>query len=263
MAVSGEDPVLTGETVQGGARAAVRGPRHLAHRARPGQGAHGRQRPFDERPIELRVVRDDEIRSRDERGGGLHIDAAPAHVVVGQAGQCGDFGIERAAGVLEVDLGLVMQDLRDAPVGGVREGQHRDLDGQIAFEAQTRGFAVDVERAAKWRVAGVAQARGQLERAQGAGAGGGFAEFVHRVLSSSGWCHGRGGGAAAELLAGARAGIRRSVSSLAGLPSGFPSRHLTLAPQGARCGRGRRRSTVVAREAVTARRGLGRRVEAR
>ena len=63
--------------------------------------------------------------------------------------------------------------------------------GRSRSALRARGLAVDEERAAKRRVAGVAQARGQLERAQGAGAGGRFTVFVHRVLSSIGWCHGR------------------------------------------------------------------------
>ena len=69
-------------------------------------------------------MRDDQIRARDERVRGLHVDVLPALVLVGQAGQRGDFGIERTARVLEVDLGLVVEDLGDAPVGD-RVGERR------------------------------------------------------------------------------------------------------------------------------------------
>ena len=48
VAVSGEGVVVTAETVQGGARAVVGGPGHLAHRAGPGHLARCGQDPFEE-----------------------------------------------------------------------------------------------------------------------------------------------------------------------------------------------------------------------
>ena len=111
-----------------------------------------RQRPLEERAVEARVVRDDQVRAFDERVRDRGVDVAPAQVVVGQAGQGGDFRIERAAGVLEVDLRLVVQDLGDAPVvDGVGEGQHGDLDDLVTVETEARGLAVDVEPAAQLR----------------------------------------------------------------------------------------------------------------
>ena len=99
-----------------------------------------------------RVVRDDQVRAFDERVRGRDVDVAPVQVVVGQAGQGGDFRVERATGVLEVGLGLVVQDLGDAPVvDGVAEGEHCDLDDLVALDAEPGGLAVDVEPAAQLR----------------------------------------------------------------------------------------------------------------
>ena len=92
----GRRPHSRGETVQRGAGAAMEGPRHVAHRAGPGLVVRRRQRPFEERPVEARVVRDDQVRAFDERVRGRGVDVAPAQVVVGQAGQGGDFRVERA-----------------------------------------------------------------------------------------------------------------------------------------------------------------------
>ena len=194
VAVPGEDPVAAGEAVQRGARAAVRGPWHIAHRAPPGQRPRRRQGALEERAVETGVVGDDEVGACDKRVGGLHIDVASAKIVVGESGQCGDERIERAAGVLEVALGLVVQDLGDAPVvDGVGEGEHRDLDGLVALEAQARGLAVDVESAPQRRVAGVGEPCGELQRMQGAGVDGRVAVFVHGFLSSSGGWRGEEG----------------------------------------------------------------------
>ena len=130
VAVPGEDPVAAGKTVQRRARAPVRGPGHVAHRAGPGQRARRRQGTLEERPVKTGVVGDDEVGACDERVGGLDVDALAAQVLVGQTGQVGDERVERAAGVVEVDLGLVVEDLGDAPVAdGVGEGQQGELDG--------------------------------------------------------------------------------------------------------------------------------------
>ena len=60
MPVPGVDPVGAQETVQRLAREALRNPPDLRARARPGPRARGRENPLDERPVEPRVVRDDE-----------------------------------------------------------------------------------------------------------------------------------------------------------------------------------------------------------
>ena len=58
--VPGVDPVGAKETVQRLARKALRRPRNFRPRAHPGPRARGRKHPLDERPVEPRVVRDDE-----------------------------------------------------------------------------------------------------------------------------------------------------------------------------------------------------------
>ena len=104
----------------------MRGPRDVAHRAPPGQRARRRQGTLEERPVETRVVRDDQIRARNQRGRGLGVDAPPAQIVVGEPGERGDERIERAGGVVEGDLRLVVQHLADAPVAG-RVGKRYEL----------------------------------------------------------------------------------------------------------------------------------------
>ena len=58
--VPGVDPVGAKETVQRLARKALHRPRNFRPRARPGPRTRGRKHPLDERPVEPRVVRDDE-----------------------------------------------------------------------------------------------------------------------------------------------------------------------------------------------------------
>ena len=131
-------------------------------------------------------MRDDEIGAGNERARGLDVDVPPAKRIIGQSGQRGGFGGEGPARVLEIDLRLVVQDLGDAPVvGGVGEGQQCDFDDLVVLDAQSGGFAVDVERAAQRRVAGVAQPRGKLDAAQRARARGRFF-WVHGWFSVSG-----------------------------------------------------------------------------
>ncbi len=149
-------------------------------------------------------MRDDEIRARDERVRGVDVDAASAQVVVAQTGQVGDERVERAAGVVEVDLGLVVEDLGDAPVAdGVGEGQQGELDGLVVLDVQSGGLAVDVERASKRRVAGVAQMCGEVESMQGAGIGGRLPVCVHCAASSG--------------LAGFMGGLQQGLRATRGL----------------------------------------------
>ena len=93
----------------------------------------------------------------------------PPHVVVGQARQVRDFRRERAAGVVAVDLRLVVEDLDDASLEGIREGQHRDLNDGVVPGTEPRRLAVDVEAPAKFRVPRVRDQGGERERMQGAG----------------------------------------------------------------------------------------------
>ena len=82
----------------------------------PGHLARCGQDPFEEGAVEARVVRNDEVAAGDERTGGLDVDVLPAKRVVGQCGQRDSLGGEGPAGVLEIHLRLVVQDLGDAPV---------------------------------------------------------------------------------------------------------------------------------------------------
>ena len=45
--------------------------------------ARGREHPLDERPVEPRVVRQDEARALDERARRLDVNPFPANVVLG------------------------------------------------------------------------------------------------------------------------------------------------------------------------------------
>ena len=65
-------------------------------------------------------MRDHESAPVEERTRGADIDS-PAAQVVGETGEVGDLRREGLAGVLAVHLCLVVQDLDDAPVEGVRE----------------------------------------------------------------------------------------------------------------------------------------------
>ena len=94
---------------------------------------------------------DDEIRARDERVRGLDVDAASAQVLVGQTGQVGDERVERAAGVVEVDLGLVVEDLGDAPVAdGVGEGQQGELDDSTNLDDNYVTFLASIFRSVRF-----------------------------------------------------------------------------------------------------------------
>ena len=124
-------------------------PLHLRPCARPGPHPRGREHPLDERLVEPRVVRDDDTWALDERARGLDVNPLSADVVVRQARQVRDLGRERAPGVVAVHLRLALEDLDDAPLEGVREGQHRELDDRVVRGAEPRGLAVDVEASAK------------------------------------------------------------------------------------------------------------------
>ena len=84
VAAAGIDPVGAQETVQRLARKALGGPWDLLSGARPEFFARGRQDAVDERPVESRVVGDDELAERvDERARGLDVDLPALEVVVG------------------------------------------------------------------------------------------------------------------------------------------------------------------------------------
>ena len=105
-------------------RRAANGAGSVPPRSETPQGA------LEERSVDARVVCGDEMGARDERGDGVCVNPAPAHVLVGESCQRGDDGIERVAGVVEMDLGLVVEDLADAPVADrIGEGHYREFDG--------------------------------------------------------------------------------------------------------------------------------------
>ena len=110
--------------------------------------------------------------------------------------------VEAPAGVLEIHVGLVVQDLGDAPVvGGVGKGEQGDFDNLVVLDAQSGGLAVDVERAAQRRGAGVAQPRGKLEPVQRARVRGRF--LVHGWFLRErgvGWVRCERPGTVAELV---------------------------------------------------------------
>ena len=99
--------------------------RNLRARARPGPRARGREHPLDERPIEPRVVRDDEPRALDERARRLDVNPVPANVVVREARQVRDFGRKGSARVVAVRLRLVVEDLDDGSREGDQPGGER------------------------------------------------------------------------------------------------------------------------------------------
>ena len=70
--------------------------------------ARGREHPLDERPVDPRVVRDDEAGTLDERARRLDVNSLPANVVARESRQVRDFGRERAAGVVAECMRIVI-----------------------------------------------------------------------------------------------------------------------------------------------------------
>ena len=155
--------------MEGLARESLLHPPNFRPRARPGPRPRGREHALDERPVEPRVVRDDEPRPVDERARGLDVNPLPADVVVREARQVRDFGRERAARVVAVHLRLAVENLDDASLEGVREGQHRELDDSVVRGTEPRGLAVDVEASPDLRVPRVRKPGGKEKRMQGPG----------------------------------------------------------------------------------------------
>ena len=67
----------------------------------------------------------------DERARRLDVNPLPTNVIVREARQVRDFGRERAAGVVAVHFGLVVENLDEGALEGVRERQHRELDDRL------------------------------------------------------------------------------------------------------------------------------------
>ena len=131
--------------------------------------ARGREHPLDERPVEPRVVRHDEAGALDERARRLDVNPLPANVVVREARQVRDLGRERAARIVAVRPGVMVEDLDGASREGVREGQHRELDDRIVLRTEPRRLAVDVEPPPELRGPRIREAGGKRQRMQGAG----------------------------------------------------------------------------------------------
>ena len=152
----------------------------------------GRNERVEEWPVEARVVRDDEVSAGDELGRGRGVDGLTLEVGVCEAGDPRDLGRERPARVLAPGSGLAAQDVRDAAVDGIREGEHRELDDLVAALVEAGRLAVDEEPApARTRGRGVRLVRerdglegaglaGVAASARGGGAG-------HGGGSSGGW----------------------------------------------------------------------------
>ena len=173
VAVAGECAVMAQQAVQRIALRARLPPRNLESRARPGLVARRREHALEEGAVEARIVRDEHVGALNQCAGGRLINVASAHRVVGEPGERGNRFRNRAPGVAQVCLGLIVQDLCDLGLlVGVGEGQEPDLDDLVARRVETGGLAVDVEAAARRCAAGVVHHRGQRERAQGAGSGG-------------------------------------------------------------------------------------------
>ena len=115
--------------------------------ARPGGRSRARNDVLEERPVEPRVVRGDEVCSGDELIRGRDVDGLAGDVRIGESGDPGDFGRGRPVGVLAPGARLVVVDVRYPALEGVREGEHRELDDGVVRRVEAGGLAVDVEAA--------------------------------------------------------------------------------------------------------------------
>ena len=154
MAVRREGAVRAQEAREGPRRERGGVPTDLVLGACPSGVAGGREDGFEERTIEARVVRDDQVRCGEEFGGGVDIDRLAGEVLVGEARDVRDLGRDRPARVLAPGAGLVAVDVRDVAVDRVVEGQHRELDQRVELGAEAGRLAVDEKSAAERARAG-------------------------------------------------------------------------------------------------------------
>lgn len=113
-------------------------------------------------------MRDDEVRASNQRRGRLHVDVPPGKLGVGEPGAGNHVGVERAPRRVEIALRGVVAHLGDAPVLGIGERQQGELDDRVVRPVHAGGLGVDVEPAAKRRVARVVTACGEYQPVQGA-----------------------------------------------------------------------------------------------
>ena len=154
VAVRRECPVRAQEAREGPRGERDRVPGHLVPGARPGDLSGRGDDGLDERPVEARVVRDDEVRAREELGRGRGVDCLAGEVLVGEAGEARDLGRHGPARVLAPGAGGVPVDVRDVAVERVVEGQHRELDEGIVLGAEAGRLAVDEKSTAERARAG-------------------------------------------------------------------------------------------------------------
>ena len=145
-------------------------------RARPGGVAGGQDERLEERPVEARVVRDDEVSAGDELRRGRGVDGFALEIGVCEAGDPRDLGRERPARILAPGPRVVTQDVRDRALEGVDEGEHRELDDLVAAVVEAGCLAVDEEPAparARGRDVRLVRERDSMEGAGLAGVAGG------------------------------------------------------------------------------------------
>lgn len=94
---------LRHEVSKGAAIEAKLKPIQFRHGAGPGLAGDGRQAPVDERPVEPRIVRDDDVGGRKDLDGRHLVYDLASKVIRRKLGQFGDPGVERDARILTPD----------------------------------------------------------------------------------------------------------------------------------------------------------------
>jgi hypothetical protein len=160
-AVRAVKPTALGEEPSERAAAPVEStgaPIDVLQRAGPGHAGARRQPALEEGPVESGVEGAGDVRRVHDRGRHALVDALAAKVVVGEAGERDDHGVEGFARILAPGVGSIQ--LGDEAGGVEPESAHREFDDAMAFDVEPGGL--EIERDAHESVgiaAGAARAR--------------------------------------------------------------------------------------------------------